>query len=121
MLNSYRGTAVLSRRGASTFYAIRNLGNHLRRNGNGLVSEKAKYTFLTHGFADTASTSSYDNPTASLPDQFTLAPGQADTVAFAMIGAANLASLRNSAAGAHARYNAADRLALWRCQPKRCG
>jgi hypothetical protein len=112
VLNSYRGTAVLSRKGASTFYAIHNLGTIYDAMGNGLVSEKAKYSFLTHGFADTASTSPYDQSYCIAVGSITLTPGQADTVAFAMIGAADLPSLRNSAANARARYNAAT---VWLC------
>ena len=112
ILNTYRGTAVLSRQGASTFYAIHNLGTIYDVGGNGLVSERAKYSFLTHGFADTASSSPYDQSYCIAAGPINLAPGQADTVAFAMIGAANLASLRNSAASARARYNAAT---VWLC------
>lgn len=98
----YRGTAILNREGASTFFAIRN--SSYIYDG---VSESEKFSFLTHHFADTASLTSYDQSYCIATGPFDLSPGASDTAAFVMIGAKDLASLRNSASMAKAHFDTA--------------
>jgi subtilisin family serine protease len=99
----YRGTAVLNSEGVQTYYAIQNLG-HVYNNSGSVVSEAVKFDFLTHGTIDTAGTGAYDQSYCIATGPFNLAPGQSDTIAFAMIGGTDLQSLRNSAASAQNRY-----------------
>ncbi len=108
LLNSYRGTSVLNAEGVSTFYAIRNLGNvYTPPPSEGLVSEGTKFRFLTHGFEDTASSTPYDQSYCIATGPFNLAPGASDTVAFAMIGGANLSALQAAALSAKNHYRQA--------------
>ena len=99
----YRGTTVLNSEGIQTFYAIQNL-SHIYSSSSSLVSDAVKYNFLTHGIIDTAGTGAYDQSYCIATGPFNLAPGQSDTVAFAMIGGTDLLSLRSSAASAQNRY-----------------
>jgi hypothetical protein len=102
----YRGTTVLNSEGVQTFYAIQNLNNVYSTTGS-LVSEAAKYGFLTHGLNDTAGTGSYDQSYCIATGPYNLAPGESDTAAFAMIGGMDLLSVQNSAVSAHNRYETA--------------
>jgi hypothetical protein len=105
--NSYRGTAVLSPEGVQTYYAIRNLNNIYDASGNGLVSDGAKYRFLTHGIGDTASVSAFDQSYCIATGPFTLAPGATDTACFVMLGGANLNGLKTAVLSARAHYRQA--------------
>jgi subtilisin family serine protease len=102
----YRGTTVLNSEGVETFYAIQNL-NIIYSSSGSLVTDAVKYNLLTHGLTDTAGTGVYDQSYCIATGPFNLAPGQSDTAAFAMIGGADLLSLRNSAEAARSRYAAA--------------
>jgi subtilisin family serine protease len=95
----FRGTAVLNDEGVSTFFAIPN-GGYLYDG----VSEAEKYLFLSHGLEDTASSSNLDQSYSIATGPFNLAPGQSDTVAFAMIGGSSVASLVASANAARTQY-----------------
>lgn len=98
----YRGTAVLNHEGASTFFDIVN--DVYIFDG---VSEEEKYRFLTNGFADTSFATFKDQSYSIATGPFTLAPGEVDTAAFAVIGAATQEHLFQSAERALAKYQAA--------------
>jgi subtilisin family serine protease len=104
--NSFRGTAVLNPEGVQTFYAIRNSG--LVYDGSGsLVTEARKYGFLTHGFADTASLSPYDQSYCISTGPFNIAPGASDTACFVMMGGRDVTALQSAVSSARARYRQA--------------
>ena len=106
VVNSFRGTAVLNPEGVQTFYAIRNSGVVYDASG-GLVSEPRKYAFLTHGFADTASLSAYDQSYCIATGPFNIAPGASDTACFVMMGGRDVAALQSAVLLARARYRQA--------------
>ncbi len=95
----YRGTSVVSDQGATEFRAINNSASVYDG-----ITESEKFTFLTAGLIDTASTSVQDHSYLIAVGPLTLTPQQQDTVAFAMIGASNLARLREAADRARDLY-----------------
>jgi hypothetical protein len=100
--DDYRGTAVLNDEGLSTFFAIGN--SALIYDG---VTEAEKYSFLTAGTSDTASTAAFDQSYSIATGPFDLEPGMSDTVAFAVIGADSLERLKQLARQARNEYRAA--------------
>ena len=106
--NSYRGTAVLNPEGVRTYWAMPNAGTiYDPITQNGIVSEAAKYRFLTHGIVDTASETKYDQSYCIATGPFTLAPGATDTACFVMLGGANLNALKTAVLSARAHYRQA--------------
>ncbi len=99
----YRGTSVVSAQGATEFRAINN--SAAVYDG---ITESEKFTFLTAGLVDTASTSVQDHSYMISVGPISLAPQQQDTVAFAMLGASSLTRLREAASRAGEMYTAAS-------------
>ncbi len=98
----YRGTSVVSDQGATEFRAINNSASVYDG-----ITESEKFTFLTSGIVDTASTSVQDHSYLIAVGPLSLAPQQQDTVAFAMIGASSLLRLREAASRARDLYSSA--------------
>lgn len=101
--SQYRGTAVLNEEGPASFFAVNNR-EYIYYTG---LSSAEKYFFLTAGFVDTASTTSFDQSYCISTGPFHLDPGMSDTAAFAMIGSADLDRLRQAATNAIQTYRAA--------------
>jgi hypothetical protein len=85
----YRGTAVISRGGVSSFLAVPNavfIYDH--------VTEEEKYFFLTAGTTDTASAPGFtDHSYCISTGPFDLPPGASDTAAFAVLAGSSLEQL----------------------------
>lgn len=95
----YRGTAVLTEEGASTFWAIWN--EDVIYDG---TSEAEKYQFLTNGFSDTSNTNVGDQSYSIACGPIDLNPGQSDAIAFAIMAAADRDALFNAAVRAKGLY-----------------
>lgn len=99
---SYRGTAVLTKEGATTFFAIPNVD--WIYDG---VPESSKYEFLTHGFADTASFGPIDQSYCIATGPFNLPAGGSDTAAFTVIAGRSVSEINSYAARARDVYRQA--------------
>ncbi|MBD3219132.1 MAG: S8 family serine peptidase [candidate division Zixibacteria bacterium] len=87
--DDYRGVAVLNDEGIKSFRSI-NRENYYGTTG---FSNQEKWDFMSQGFVDTASTEFGDYSSLTTTGPFTLAPGEVDTAAFAIIASDNEADL----------------------------
>ncbi len=99
----YRGTAVLSELGMTGFYGIWN-SIHIYDG----VSESEKYQFLSSPPTDPTDTLLYgfDRSYVISTGPYTLAPGESDVAAFAIIAASSLEALTTAATQARDFYRA---------------
>ncbi len=104
---NYRGTALLSDDTVSTFWDITNLGTIYSSDFYPLLTEAVKYEFLTHGLEDTASFAPEDQSYSIACGPFDLAPGESDTLAFAVLAATTQEDLFASATKAQSLYRTA--------------
>ncbi|MFH2056190.1 MAG: T9SS type A sorting domain-containing protein, partial [bacterium] len=98
----YRGTAVLSDQGMTGFYGIDN-NIHVYSG----VSEATKYMFLSSGLLDTTGTEDFDRSYCISTGPYTLAPGESEIAAFAVLAASSLEQLNGAAEHARDFYRAA--------------
>ncbi len=98
----YRGVAVLSNGGATSFRAIKN-SDYTGDDDGG--TDREKWEFMTGGIVDTSNyLSSPDHSCLIASGPFNLAVGGSVEVAFAIIGAPSVIELRSTAGHAREKY-----------------